>query len=290
MKVKSSKSKTFNLILGIFMILITIITLYPVWFSLINSLNSAGAIAKHGYAMLIPDEFSTASWQAVLKNNEIVKAFFVTLARTIIVTAGQTVITSMFAYGFSRNYLCGKKFYATIGFISMYLNGGVISYFLLFTGMKIYNTFWVYIIPSLFGGFYNVIIYNANFREIPVSLVESAKLDGASEYSIFFKIFMPLSKPVLSALAIFTAVGTWNDYTQTLYYTRSTDLQTLSYYMLTVMGTAASSVLSTMSEQASNYKTIELACMVLSSIPLIVMYPFAQKFFEKGLMVGSVKG
>ena len=204
------------------MILITIITLYPVWFSLINSLNSASAIAKHGYAMLIPDEFSTASWQAVLKNNEIVKAFFVTLARTIIVTAGQTVITSMFAYGFSRNYLCGKKFYATIGFISMYLNGGVISYFLLFTGMKIYNTFWVYIIPSLFGGFYNVIIYNANFREIPVSLVESAKLDGASEYSIFFKIFMPLSKPVLSALAIFTAVGTWNDYTQTLYYTRST--------------------------------------------------------------------
>ena len=261
------------------MILITIITLYPVWFSLINSLNSASAIAKHGYAMLIPDEFSTASWQAVLKNNEIVKAFLVTLARTII-----------------------KKFYATIGFISMYLNGGVISYFLLFTGMKIYNTFWVYIIPSLFGGFYNVIIYNANFREIPVSLVESAKLDGASEYSIFFKIFMPLSKPVLSALAIFTAVGTWNDYTQTLYYTRSTDLQTLSYYMLTVikssqtaenmskMGTAASSVLSTMSEQASNYKTIELACMVLSSIPLIVMYPFAQKFFEKGLMVGSVKG
>ena len=87
------------------MILITIITLYPVWFSLINSLNSAGAIAKHGYAMLIPDEFSTASWQAVLKNNEIVKAFLVTLARTIIVTAGQTVITSMFAYGFSRNYL-----------------------------------------------------------------------------------------------------------------------------------------------------------------------------------------
>ena len=275
MKVKSNKSKTFNLILGIFMILITIITLYPVWFSLINSLNSASAIAKHGYAMLIPDEFSTASWQAVLKNNEIVKAFLVTLARTIIVTAGQTVITSMFAYGFSRNYLCGKKFYATIGFISMYLNGGVISYFLLFTGMKIYNTFWVYIIPSLFGGFYNVIIYNANFREIPVSLVESAKLDGASEYSIFFKIFMPLSKPVLSALAIFTAVGTWNDYTQTLYYTRSTDLQTLSYYMLTVikssqtaenmskMGTAASSVLSTMSEQASNHLFRLLLCIRL---------------------------
>lgn len=302
MNIKSRKSKIFNIVLGCCMIVITLITLYPVWFSLINSLNSAAAIAKKGYAMILPEEFSTASWEAVLKNAEIVKAFFMTLSRTLIVTVGQTLITSMFAYGFSRSYLRGKKFYAVIGFISMYLNGGVISYFLLFTGLKIYNSYWVYIIPCLFGGFYNVIIYNANFREIPASLVESAKLDGASEYAIYFRIFMPLSKPVLSALAIFTAVGTWNDYTQTLYYTRSTDLQTLSYYMLTVikssqtaenmskMGTAASSVMSTLSEQASNYKTIELACMVLSSIPLIIMYPFAQKFFEKGLMVGSVKG
>lgn len=302
MNIKSRKSKIFNIVLGCCMIAITLITLYPVWFSLINSLNSAASIAKKGYAMILPEEFSTASWEAVLKNAEIVKAFFMTLSRTLIVTVGQTLITSMFAYGFSRSYLRGKKFYAVIGFISMYLNGGVISYFLLFTGLKIYNSYWVYIIPCLFGGFYNVIIYNANFREIPASLVESAKLDGASEYAIYFRIFMPLSKPVLSALAIFTAVGTWNDYTQTLYYTRSTDLQTLSYYMLTVikssqtaenmskMGTAASSVMSTLSEQASNYKTIELACMVLSSIPLIIMYPFAQKFFEKGLMVGSVKG
>ena len=180
MNIKSKKTKAFNIVLGFFMVVITLITLYPVWFSVINSLNSASAIAKNGYAMVLTDEFSLASWQAVLKNSEIVKAFFITLARTVLVTAGQTVITSMFAYGFSRNYLCGKKFYAAIGFISMYLNGGVISYFLLFTGMKIYNTFWVYIIPSLFGGFYNVIIYNANFREIPASLVESAKLDGAA--------------------------------------------------------------------------------------------------------------
>ena len=128
-------------------------------------------------------------------------------------------------------------------------------------------------------------------------------MDGASEYRIFFKIVIPLSKPVISALGIFTAVAIWNDYTQTLYYTKSTELQTLSYYTLSItkssesaaklgstVGTAASSVLTAMSSSATNYKTIELACMVLSAIPLIVMYPFAQKFFEKGVMVGSVKG
>jgi putative aldouronate transport system permease protein len=200
--------------------------------------------------------------------------------------------------------LVGKKFYTTIGFISMYLNGGVIAYFILFNTMHIYNTFWVYIIPCLFGGFYNVIIFNANFKSIPESLFESAKMDGASEYTVFFKIVFPLSKPVISALGIFTAVAMWNDYTQTLYYTRSTDVQTLSYYTLSLTKSSEaaanlgsqmnsgslSGVISSMNQSASNYKTIELACMVLSAIPLVVMYPFAQKFFEKGVMVGSVKG
>ena len=269
-----------------------IITVYPVWYSLINSLNSAQDIAKNGYAMLLPGEFSLESWQSVLKNPEIFRAFGITFTRTIIVTVIQTLFTSMFAYGFSRDNLVGKKFYTVIGFVSMYLNA-----------MHIYNTYWVYILPALFGGFYNVIIFNTNFKSIPESLFESAKIDGASEYTIFFKLVIPLSKPVISALGIFTAVATWNDYTQTLYYTKSAEIQTLSYYMLSItkasasaaqlgetMSAGAASVLTTVSNSAANYKTIELACMVLSALPLIIMYPFAQKFFEKGVMVGSVKG
>lgn len=110
MNIKSKKTKVFNLILGFFMVLITVITLYPVWFSLINSLNSASAIAKHGYAMVLPDEFSTASWQAVLKNSEIVRAFFITLARTILVTAGQTVITSMLRMDFQETTCAERNF------------------------------------------------------------------------------------------------------------------------------------------------------------------------------------
>lgn len=298
----SKKEKRFQRILGAVMVLIMIITVYPVYYSVINSLNSAGDIAKNGYAMLWIRDFTLDSWRAVLNNSEIVSAFLITLSRTVIVTIVQTLFTAMFAYGFSRNNLRGKVFYTVIGFISMYLNGGVIAYFLLFNALHIYNTYWVYVLPCLFGGFYNVIIFNANFKAIPEALFESAKLDGANEYWIFFKMVLPLSKPVISALAIFTAVGTWNDYTQTLYYTKNTALQTLSYYTLSVskssesaaqlgnsLTSAASSVLTTMSESATNYKTIELACMVLSAIPLIVLYPFAQKFFEKGVMVGSVK-
>lgn len=302
-RLKSKRQKRFQIILTVIMVFIMLITVYPVWYSLINSLNSAKDISRNGYAMLWMRDFTLESWQAVLNDVEIIKAFGITLARTVIVTFLQTLITAMFAYGFSRENLVGKKFYTVIGFISMYLNGGVIAYFILFNALHIYNTFWVYILPCLFGGFYNVIIFNANFKAIPESLFESAKIDGASEYIIFFKMVIPLSKPVISALGIFTAVAMWNDYTQTLYYTKSTALQTLSYYTLSLtksseaaanlgntMNSGMSSVLTTMADAASNYKTIELACMVLSAIPLIIAYPFAQKFFEKGVMVGSVKG
>ena len=302
-KIRSKKEKHFQRGIAIFMILIMFIAVYPVWYSLINSLNSADYIAKNGFSMLWMGEFTLDSWKAVLQNTDIIKALGVTVLRTVAVTVLQTIITAMFAYGFSRKYLRGQKFYTVIGLISMYLNGGVIAYFLLFNVMGLYDSIWVYIIPCLFGGFYNVIIFKANFDGIPDSLFESARIDGANEYCIFWRIVMPLSKPVLSALGIFTSVGVWNDYTQTLYYTRSSNLQTLSYYTLSIsesaeaaeklsqnITTAAANALSGILQSSTNYRTVELACMVLSSIPLVVMYPFAQKYFEKGVMVGSIKG
>ena len=304
-RLRSKKRHEFHFTVRLYigMALIMLITLYPMWYSVINSLNSASDLAKNGYAYILPRDFTFESWKAVVKDTVIVRAFGITLSRTVLVTFFQTLITAMFAYGFSRGNLIGKRFYSIIGFLSMYLSGGIIAYFILFNSLGLYNTYWVYVIPVLFGGFYNVIIFNANFKGIPDSLFESARIDGASEYRVFFRIVLPLSKPVLSALAIFTAVGTWNDYTGTLYYTRNPKLQTLSYYLLSVtksskaaedlqksmsVGTAAN--IRSITESASNYKTIELSCMVFAALPLIIIYPFLQKFFEKGVMVGSVKG
>ncbi|MEF7611493.1 carbohydrate ABC transporter permease [Enterococcus casseliflavus] len=301
--IKNNHDKKFQFFLIIGMIVVMLITVYPVWYSVINSFNSAESIGRNGYALVLPKQFSLDSWSIVLNDPEIIRAFLITLTRTVLVTVFQSIITSMFAYGFSRRNLRGRRVYFGLGLISMYLNGGVIAYFILFNAIGLYNSFWVYVIPALFGGFYNVIIYNANFKAIPESLFESAKMDGANEYTIFSRIVFPLSKPVISALGIFTAVAMWNDYTSTLYYTRSTELQTLSYYTLSLtkssevaanlseMGnSAAVSAAGVISQSAADFKTIELASMVLSALPLILMYPFAQKFFEKGVMVGSVKG
>lgn len=302
-KIRNIKNTRFNILLAFVMIIIMVVTVYPVWYSIINSLNSAQYIARNGFSILLPGDFTLQSWKSVLKNNEMFTAFGITISRTVLVTVLQTLITAMFAYGFSRSHLIGRKFYSFLGFTSMYLSGGIIAYFIWFNTLGLYNTFWVYVIPVMFGGFYNVIIFTTNFRAIPDSLFESAKMDGGTEYTIFFRIVMPLSKPVLSALAIFTAVATWNDYTGTLYYTRNPEIQTLSYYMLSItkssasaaqlgesMSASASSILSTITSSAANYKTIELAAMVLSALPLVIIYPFAQRFFEKGVMIGSVKG
>lgn len=303
MKIQTKGEKAYQAVLSVFMILIMVITVYPVYYSIINSLNTVSDIEANGYALLWIRDFTFESWKTVLNDPEIISAIAVTVSRTVIVTFFQTIITAMFAYGYSKNNLSGKKFYTLIGFVSMYLSGGIIANFILFNVLGLYDSYWMYIIPCLFGGFYNAIIFVTNFRAIPESLLESARIDGASEYRIFFQIVLPLSRPVMTALGIFTAVATWNDYSATLYYTRSPAIQTLSYYTLSItksaeaasnlsssMAQGAASVMGSLTQAASNYKTIELACMVLAAIPLIVVYPFAQKYFEKGVMIGSVKG
>lgn len=303
---KSLGERIFNIANVLIMGCIILISLYPFYYAVINSLNTGNAILR-GFSSFWPAEFSIQSWKTVIHDSAVIKAFFITASRTAIVTFGSTLITSMFAYAYSRPYLTGKKFYTVLGFVSMYFSGGVIPFFLLISWLNMYDSFWIYIIPSLFGGFYNVIIYNTNFKALPVSLFESAKIDGARELTIYLRIVMPLSKPVLAALCVFTAVGVWNDYTTTLYYTQSPDLQTLQYYILKLIKSYSASeqlANSAMSNSAVianllnnsrlgtgvvNSKTIELAAMVLSSIPMIIAYPFAQKFFVQGVLLGSVK-
>lgn len=302
---KSIGEKIFQIVSVAIMAILIVVSLYPFYYAIINSMNTGYAIQR-GFSIFLPAEFTMESWRTVLSDSSILRALGITAARTVIVTVASTIITSMFAYAYSRTYLWGKKFYSALGLVSMYFSGGVIPFFLLISTLGLYDNFWVYIIPSLFGGYYNVIIYNTNFKALPEALFESAKLDGASEFTIYWKIVMPLSKPVLAALCVFTAVGVWNDYSTTLYYTQSPELKTLQYYILelvqsynatdqlTSSAMASSANISELFSQNNNAivnaKTIELAAMVMSAIPMIVIYPFAQKYFVQGVMLGSVKG
>ena len=295
----------FEIINGLIMTLVMFLSVYPMYYAVINSLNEGADVLNHGMALFWPRLFTWDNWRVVLTDSAILRALWITVSRTIIVTALQMLFTSMFAYGFSRSYLMGKKFYIVLGFISMYISGGIIASFLLLSRLGLYNTYWVYIIPSLFGGFYYVIIYTSNFRGIPSDLFESAKLDGAGEFTLYWRIVLPLSKAILAALAVFTIVGVWNDYSTSLFYTSDEKLQTLQYYivklvrnerakeqLMTEAGSVSAGVYDMLSQghKTVNSLTLELAAMVIAALPMIAMYPFAQKFFTKGVLIGSIKG
>ncbi|MDQ0886316.1 putative aldouronate transport system permease protein [Paenibacillus sp. V4I9] len=303
---KSLGERAFNISNILIMIVLMFLTIYPFWYAVISSLNG-GADLIRGPVFFWPRQFTWASWQTVLADRGMLLATWITVSRTVIVTSVSILYTALFAYAFSRPYLKGKKWYAVIGFTSMYFSGGLIPSFMLINWLGLYDSYWVYIIPSLFAGFFNVIILNANYKGIPDYLFESAKMDGASEFRIFLQIVVPLSKPVLAALSVFAAVGVWNDYGTTLYFTQSNSLQTLQYVILRLLQTssAAEQMQNTLSvtnmrvaELLNSAKgsglvtaqTIELSAMVIASIPMIIMYPFAQRYFAKGVLLGSVKG
>ncbi|MFD1674596.1 carbohydrate ABC transporter permease [Alicyclobacillus fodiniaquatilis] len=298
---KTIGDRTFNWANVLIMIILMILTLYPFWYALIGSLDTGNDYAL-GQVFLWPRQFTLANYKTVLVDPALLEALVVTITRTLIVTVVSVLYTAMFAYAFSRGYLRGKKWYAAAGFCSMYVGGGLVPLFMLLNWLHLYDNYLVYILPGLFS-FWNVIIFTANFRSIPDSLIESAKMDGASEFRIFFQLILPLSKPVLAALSVFTAVGVWNDYTTTLFFTQSQGLQTLQYYILKLIQsvnavdalqtqTGATSLITGKMHNvatATSAQTVQLAAMVVAAIPMIIMYPFAQKYFIKGVLIGSIK-
>lgn len=295
-KDNSLSDRIFNIFNVAFMVVLIIFTLYPFWFSVIGSFNSGADYAKGGVFLWTRD-FTLSNYKALFSDNALVKAFGVTVSRTIIGTVTHIIFTSIFAYAFSRPNLKFKNVYGTIGLMSMYLSGGLIPYFILINSMGLYNNFLVYIVPALFS-FWNVILFRSYFAELPDALIESAKIDGAGEYRIFFTMILPLSKPVIAAIALFTAVGHWNAYYDSMVYTIGSDLQTVQLYILKlIQSTEASLLLQNMSVSTSinqgssvTTTTLQLAAMVAASLPIVAIYPFVQKFFIKGMLIGSVKG
>lgn len=295
---KSLGNRVFNISNIVVMTLLIVVTLYPFWYAVVGSLDAGFDYARGG-VFLWPRFFTWANYQTIFADPSLLRSLFITATRTALVTVFSVGYTAMFAYAFSRRYLRGKRWYAVAGFTSMYLSGGLIPFFVLLNWLGLYNSYWVYIFPGLFS-FWNVIIFNANYRQIPDSLVESAKMDGASEFRIFFQIILPLSRPVLAALSVFTAVGVWNDYQTTLFFTQSSSLQTLQYYILKlVQSNDAVSALQALNPNVTNTMhlggamtsalTVQLAAMVIAALPMIIMYPFAQRFFIKGVLIGSIK-
>ncbi|HLU23682.1 MAG TPA: carbohydrate ABC transporter permease, partial [Bacillaceae bacterium] len=249
------------------MIFICFITLYPIWYVIVNSLNE-GMDAMKGGIYWWPREFTLDNYKAVLSNEGILTSFGVTIAKTIIGTITHVFFTAMVAYALSRKDLRGRNIYMFVGIVTMFFSGGLIPYFLLLRDIGLLNNFLVYIIPALFN-FFHLIIFVSFFRELPTSLEEAAKMDGASDLKIFFKVVIPLSMPVIATIALFQGVYQWNDYFAGVIFVNDADLQPIQTYLYKVVAESSSNQMmvnapSGVAAKSLTSQSLKLATMVIT--------------------------
>jgi putative aldouronate transport system permease protein len=244
-----------------------------------------------------PRQFTLENYRIVFQDKRLMDAFFISVARTVIGTLLSVFLTAMFAYGMSVKGLIGRKYYMIFCIVTLYFGGGLIPYFLLIRGLGLMNSFWVYIIPGIIS-VWNMIIFRTFFMGLPTGLEESAKIDGANYFSIFFRIILPVSGPVIATLSLFTAVSHWNDwFSATIFITKSNllPIQTVLQQILksNIVSEQLSQISGAAQEQLSKKtitaKSLTMATMMVTTIPIMMVYPFLQKYFVKGVMVGSLK-
>lgn len=285
------KISPFNVINTLFMLLICFACVYPIWYVLVNSFNDA-TDALQGGIYWWPREFSIRNYTKVFEDSKVLQAFKITILKTLLGTTLNVFFTAMVAYPLSKSRLIGRKVYMTMGIITMFFSGGLIPTFLLYKNMGLLNNFWVYIFPAAFN-FFNLIIFCNFFNDIPSALEESAKIDGANDWTIFTRIMLPLSKPVLATIGLFAGVGQWNDYFGGLMFmTNRPDLEPIQTYLYRMVAQVQSNQLasaSNISAADTTSTSIKLAAMVITTLPICCIYPFLQKYFVAGVMVGAVK-
>lgn len=287
---KDIDGKIFNLINVIILVIFTIIIIVPLWNVIISSFSSGKSLAEPGGAFW-PKEWSLENYRAVFRDETMLRAFFISVSKTVVGVITHVFFCAMIAYALSKGNLKGRKFYSTMGIITMFFSGGMIPTYLLIKSLGLLNSFWVYIIPAMFS-YYDVVILMNFFRDVPDSLEESAKIDGAGHWRIFLQIFLPLSKPALATIALFNGVGQWNDFMTTkLYITDKTlyPLQMKLYEIIIQSQTQTMQNLNSAAVIETTTKGVQLATIVVTTVPILIIYPLLQKQFISGMMSGAIK-
>lgn len=285
------ENRVFNVVNVAIMSIFTLIIILPIWTIVVDSFTNPASLSTTAEFRLFPKEFSLENYKVVFADTSIWWAFFISVLKTVIGVITHVLFTAMVAYGMSKSYLIGRKLYTALGIITMFFGGGMIPTYLLIKSLGLLNSFWVFIIPALFS-YYDMIILMNFFREIPLSLEESAKIDGAGVWTVFMKIALPLSKPAICTIALFNGVYQWNDYMSTKLYINSKALYPIQMKLYEIivqqqaqmMKPATGSVVIPTTSQS-----IQLATIVIATVPIILVYPFLQKYFLSGMMVGAVK-
>ncbi len=293
---KIRHDRVFPTVNAIFLVILMFITLYPVLNTVAYSFND-GTDALRGNIGLWPRVFSLESYRSILSDKAVYQAAWISASKTVLITLLNLFWTSMLAYALSRKEFVLRKFITVVMVLTMYVNAGLIpNYLLISRTLHLSNSYLVYIIPTMFSCF-NMIVIRTYIAGLPDALVESARIDGAGDLRVFWQIIFPLCKPVLATVALFVAVGSWNSWFDTyLYNGGKKELYSLQYLLKMKLATTQASA-NAAKATADALKavgqttpiTIRCAITVIATVPILLVYPFLQKYFVTGIALGSVK-
>lgn len=272
---------------------------YPFYYIFINTISS-NDLSKRGKVLFWPREIHFTNYEQVLQIQDLFNALEVSVARTVIGTTLTVIISAFLGYMFTRETLWGRKFWYRFVAVTMYFNAGIIPWFLTMDKLGLRNNFWVYILPMAVVPF-NVILCKTFVEALPKELQEAAVIDGAGTLKIFFKIIVPVIKPIVATVAIFSAVNQWNAFQDTLLLVTDKKLYTLQYLLYNyinqasslaglVNSTSSSASVAASLAHAQTATSIRMTVTIIVVTPIMLVYPFFQKYFTKGIMIGAVKG
>ncbi|ALC91602.1 sugar ABC transporter permease [Bacillus sp. FJAT-18017] len=277
---------------NIFLFLAVLVVLVPLVYVVLASFMDPTVLLNKGISFN-PSDWSLKGYNLILKNEAMLKGFINSVLYSVGFAVATVVVSLFAAYPLSINGFVGKNFFMTLFIITMFFSGGLIPTYLLVKDLGMLNTVWAIILPGAIN-VWNIILARTYFKGIPYELHEAAKVDGASDFLIFFKIVLPLSKPIIFVLAMYAFVGQWNSYFDAMIYLDDPNLHPLQLVLRSILiqNSTDPGMISdqlAMAELKKLSEMIKYSSIVISSLPLIVMYPFFQKYFEKGVMVGSLK-
>jgi putative aldouronate transport system permease protein len=293
----SHGEKGFQIAAHIAVILAALACLIPCLYVVAISLTPYSVLLKHGGYTLFPEAISFEAYRRAFANNALTSAFLVSVARVLVGASLHLAVCSAAGYALSKRYLPGYRVFMTMVLITFLFGPGLIPFYLVARAVRLTNTFWMYVVPSAAGA-WSIFVFRQFFMELPPELEEAARLDGASDLDILLRVVLPLSGPVYAALGLFSAVAHWNDYMTAVIYVPKANLQPIANVVqrvLTVlaMGTYERDVVDVTrldSITRVSRSSERMAVVVLSVLPVILIYPFLQRYFIKGMLTGAIKG
>ncbi|MFG1732383.1 carbohydrate ABC transporter permease [Paenibacillus sp. 843] len=285
--VRGLDDKIFNTIIYVILGLCGLVAILPILYVVSVSITPFGEVLRNGGFILFPKEITFSAYRTLLTESNIPKAFQITVLITVIGTAVNLVLTGLMAYPLSRRNLPGRNFFLLMIVFTLLFSGGLIPTYLVVKSMGLLDSIWAMILPNAIWSF-NVLIMKSFFEGLPEELFESARMDGAKEFRILLQIVTPLSVPVLLTVGLFYLVGHWNEFFQAIFYVTDRTLYPLQVVVREILMQSQQPL-----ENAENMmptQTMQMASVMIASLPVIVIYPFLQKHFTKGMLLGSIKG